>query len=184
MPLVPWAYSVMLPQQPLDLAALAVHLRAVLVGEFDEVVVEDLARLLGPIADLAAAHAVGLDRDDRSAPSCRRRCCARAARGCCRRRASEVIPVVHLVLHFGHARLARAEPDVAAVPVRPQEDDLAQLAVVDRLDVIEVVGLVAALEADADLEPFSSASLLVSMSRRKPAASVQHGFSMNTCFPA
>ena len=57
-------------------------------------------------------------------------------------------------------------------------------AVLDLLDRSMIVRRVAALEADADLQPFSSASLLVSMSRLKPGASTQQGFSMKTCLPA
>ena len=34
----------------------------------------------------------------------------------------EVIPVAHLVFHFGLARLALAHPDGAAVPVGPHEE--------------------------------------------------------------
>jgi hypothetical protein len=64
-----------------------------------------------------------------------------------------VVPVVHLVLHFGHLRLALAYPDAAAVPVGPQEHDLPDGAVVDPFDALLVVGRVATLEADAHLQP-------------------------------
>ena len=45
----------------LDMTALAEHFGPVCVRELIEMVVEDLAVVL-PLADLAAAHAVGLDR--------------------------------------------------------------------------------------------------------------------------
>ena len=59
-PLVPWTCSETLAPRVVLLAALAEHLRAVVVGELDEVVVVDLADA-AVVAAVAAAHAVGLD---------------------------------------------------------------------------------------------------------------------------
>ena len=66
---------------------------------------------------------------------------------------AEVIPVVHLVLHLGHARFARAIPDSATIPIGPQERQVTERAVVNAFDCLHVAGLVAALEADAHSQP-------------------------------
>ncbi len=64
----------------------------------------------------------------------------------------EMVPVAHLVLHFRHSRLAFAEPRLAAVPVSLQQDDFADLAVVDILDLVDVALLVMPLQADNNFE--------------------------------
>ena len=103
---------------------------------------------------------------------------------------AEVVPVVDLVLHFVGSR-PRSWPTrrgcgsrCRAVPVGPQEHELADGAVVDPLDGFDVVGRVAALEADAHLEALLLGQLVGLHELRKPGASTQHGFSMNTCLPA
>ena len=64
----------------------------------------------------------------------------------------EMVPVAHLVFHFGHFRRAVAEPRLAAVPVGLAEDHVADRAIVDLLDAVDVALLVAALQADDHLE--------------------------------
>ena len=107
-PLVPWACSETLLQAVGDVAALAEHLRAVGVGELDGVVVEDLAEVLAPIADLAAAHAVGLDRMGVLDPVADVEVVDVLLADVVAAEPDEVVPVAHLVLHFGLARAARS----------------------------------------------------------------------------
>ena len=73
----------------------------------------------------------------------------------------EVVPVAHLVLHFGQVRtllakrVAGEDPeqrDRPAVPIDPHRQDVADGAVVDPLDRFDILRLMMALQADADLE--------------------------------
>ena len=73
----------------------------------------------------------------------------------------EVVPVAHLVFHFGELAAvlgfqfgARMHPRRLAVPVGAQRDDVADRAVVQALDGFDVAGLMMALEPDPDLEAF------------------------------
>ena len=104
-----------------NLAALAVELAAVRVGEFDEVVVEDLAHALLRVAALVAldagAHAVGLDGMVALDPVADVDVVDVLLDDVVAAEPDEVVPVADLVDHFGHFRFPIAEPDSAAVPV-------------------------------------------------------------------
>ena len=65
-----------------------------------------------------------------------------------------MVPVAHLVFHFGLVRLAAADPDRPAVPIGPHQRDLAQRSLLDPLDLAEVFLAVPALEADDHLQAF------------------------------
>ena len=167
-------------------AGLAEHLRAVGIGELDEVMVEDVAVVA---AVHAAAHAVGLDRvgllrvavlahhpvgdvdvvdvllDDVVAVQ-----------------PQETAPVANLEFHFlGIVLRARAEIAGAAartVPVDAQELDVAELALVDLLDALDVAGLVVPLQADDDLQALLIGQLVrldqLAVARRVGAAGLLH----------
>ena len=57
----------------------------------------------------------------------------------------EVVPVAHLVLHLGHLLLALAHPDALGVPVDAHQGDVADGAVLDALDGVEVERVVVTL---------------------------------------
>ena len=66
---------------------------------------------------------------------------------------SEEVPVAELILHFGQAgAVGRRLGRVARVPIAPHEHDIADRAVFQPLDGLEVGVLVMALESDAHLE--------------------------------
>src|SRR4051812_12480223 len=60
----------------------------------------------------------------------------------------KVVPVAHLVLHFGLSVLAALEPRLAAVPVSAGEDDVADGAVLKRFHRVHVGSLVPTLQSD------------------------------------
>ena len=62
----------------------------------------------------------------------------------------EVVPVAHLVFHFGLAGLADADPEAGAVPVDAGEEDVADLAVLDAGDGFLIARIVMPLQADGD----------------------------------
>src|SRR5690606_25794261 len=57
----------------------------------------------------------------------------------------EVIPITHLVFHFGLFRFTRTYPYAAAIPIHLARHNVAQRAVLYTLDGLAVIGLVAAL---------------------------------------
>ena len=70
---------------------------------------------------------------------------------------SEVVPVAHLVFHFGLARACAGEPRACPVPVNAEQLQVAivdptQFAIVYPLDGLDVPGLVMTLKPDRHLE--------------------------------
>ena len=65
----------------------------------------------------------------------------------------EEVPVANLVLHFGERAAVHGPFDRAAVPIAPQHPHLADCAVAQPADGFQVLGVVMALQADADLQP-------------------------------
>ncbi len=119
-PLVPWTnFADKAPGVRL-LAALAIQFCAVLVGELDEVIVVDLADA-AVVAAVAASHAVGLDGMIALGPVAHVDIVDVLLDDVIAAKPDEMIPVAHLVLHLGLARLARANPDGSAVPVAAQQ---------------------------------------------------------------
>ncbi len=72
----------------------------------------------------------------------------------------EMVPVVELVLDVVHFRLARVEPDVALVPVAAPGQDVADGALLQTLDGLDVRRLVAALGPRGDLQALLLAVLV------------------------
>ena len=170
-----------------DVAALAEHLRAVGIGELDEVVVEDLADA-AVVADLRSRPCRWPRPDDRSSTQLQTSrlwtCCSQMLSP---QSQAKWYQLSHLVLHLGRRLLRGARIQIAAaVPVGPQEQDVADRAVVDLLDRLRgSCGLVAALQARRRPSgPSRRPACWPPSSVRKPAASVQQGFSMKTCLPA
>jgi len=64
----------------------------------------------------------------------------------------EVIPILHLVLHLAHARLARMFPWTLAVPIATHGCDVADRAVMQPLEGFDITGMMAALQADCDFQ--------------------------------
>ena len=65
----------------------------------------------------------------------------------------KVIPVVHLILHLGHARLPRAVPDALRIEVGAGEEQVADQSVMNLVDHLHVVPCVAEVVADSDVQP-------------------------------
>ncbi len=66
----------------------------------------------------------------------------------------EEVPVADLVVEFGLPGLAGKAGAGGAVPIDATEDEIADFVLVDAIDDVDVTGVVAALEADADVEFF------------------------------
>ncbi len=64
----------------------------------------------------------------------------------------KVVPVAHLVFHFGLLRLAPLHPHAVAVPIDAHGGDVADRAVLKPLDGFEIAGIVMPLQADADFQ--------------------------------
>ena len=60
-----------------------------------------------------------------------------------------MIPVVHLVFHFGHALLFGAVPNATSIPIDSQKIDVSDRTVLETLDAINVSLLVPTLQANA-----------------------------------
>ena len=132
--------------------ALAVDAHAVRIGEFHVVVVINLAPLLVH-ALLTAAHAGGGLRMAADEPVGDVDVVNVLLVDVITAQPGEVIPVVALVHEFAHALFAIAEPDAAAVPINLAGNDVADDALLlDLLQRVDVAVLIAALEADDDLE--------------------------------
>ena len=100
------------------LAALAVEFRAVGISEFDEVIIIDLSN--APIiAAVAATHAVGLYGMIALGPIADVEIMDVLLDDVVAAYPDEVIPVAHLVFHFGLAGFAWPDPDRTAVPISP-----------------------------------------------------------------
>src|SRR5205823_12741723 len=101
-------------------------------------------------ADLSAAHAVGADRMRAHDPVGHIEVVDVLLADLIAAQPDVVIPVVDLILDIAHARLARARPDAGAVPVNAHVQYIADHAVVNLVDGVDVVDLVAALRATDD----------------------------------
>ena len=66
----------------------------------------------------------------------------------------KVIPVVHLVLHFGHTILLGAVPNATSIPIDSQKIDISDRTVLETLDAINVSLLVTTLQTNAHRQPF------------------------------
>ena len=97
----------------------------------------------------------------------------------------EVVPVVHLVFHFGllvAVLRAVANPQAAAVPIDAREQDVADRAVVNLLHRFDVARIVPPLQTDGDhAGSFFLAFSLAAMKRRTPGPSTAIGFSVKMC---
>ena len=87
--------------------------------------------LLGLAGPLSAAHSHGPDRRSTDGPAGHVEVVNVLLADVVTREPAEVVPVVHLVLHLGHAGLALAVPDAAAVPVDVSRHDLADRPFMD-----------------------------------------------------
>ena len=97
----------------------------------------------------------------------------------------EVVPVAHLVFHFGLLRLARlATHRPRAVPVDARADDVADRAVVELLDGFDVPRVVVPLQADADHQVLLLGFFVGGQDAAHAGASTATGFSMKMCLPA
>ena len=67
---------------------------------------------------------------------------------------SKVVPIVHLVFHFGHAVLLGPVPNATSIPVDSQKVDVSDRTVLKPLDAIDVSLLVPTLQANAYRQPF------------------------------
>ena len=147
-----------------NLAALAIHLRSVLVGKLDEMIIEDLPHALLRIAVLVAldtrAHAVGFDGMIALDPVGHVQIMDVLLADIVAGEPAEVIPVIDLVLHLGLLGIAVAKPDAATVPVDSREQDIAVLAVMDLLDAADIARIMTPLQSDNDLQPLLIGQLI------------------------
>ncbi len=137
-----------------DLAALAEEAEAVGVFELDSVVIEDGAIFFGA-ADLASSLAGGFDWHlALGDPVGDIEVVAVLFEDVVAAHPSEEVPVADLVVEFGFAVLTGIAGAGGAVPVDAAQDKIADFVLVDAIDEVDVTGVVAALEADADVEFF------------------------------
>ncbi len=71
----------------------------------------------------------------------------------------EIIPIAHLVFHFGQFAAvilfeigAAMQPGSRAVPIGAHGDNITNRAVMEAIDGFDVAGLVMTLQADANLQ--------------------------------
>ena len=64
----------------------------------------------------------------------------------------EIVPVAHLVFHFGLAFLAGIDPEISLVPVHLSADYLSDFSIVDAVEQFAVTPLIMALESYDDIE--------------------------------
>src|SRR5208337_2881998 len=115
------------------LSALAEAVRAIGIGVLDAVVIENLAdAALGP--DLPAANACGLHRCAPRDPVAGVDAVDMLLDDVVTAQPDEMVPVVHLILHLGHARLPRAVPDSLRMEVSPGEEQVANESIVNLAD--------------------------------------------------
>ena len=133
--------------------------RAVRVFEFDGVMVEDFA-VVRAFAGFGAV-AAGADRVTAFEPVDDVEIVDVLFDDVVAADPDEVIPVAHLVFHFGQLAScllfqfsAGVAPGCVAVPIRTHRNDVADCAVLEFFDGVDVAGLVMALEADTDLQIF------------------------------
>src|SRR5438067_1728175 len=134
------------------MTAFAQQNRAIAVSELDHVMVKNLTEIL--LAESAAALALCRGRvivldpiDDVEIVNVLLDDVVAAD-------PQKVIPVAHLVLHFGLPILTALEPRLAAVPISAGQDNVANGAVLKRLDSVHVGSLVPPLQADGNRQPF------------------------------
>src|SRR5665213_1980939 len=132
-------------------AALALDLGSVGVSELDHVVIVNFA-VVDPGANLTAAHPHRGDRMAFHDPIGHVQVVNMLLDDVIAAQPHEVIPVAHLVFHFGLVRLARANPHAGVVPIDAEKAKVAKLPILNPLDGFDVVGLMMALKSDADLE--------------------------------
>ncbi len=125
------------------------HLRAVTVGVLDGVVIEDLA-VVGTDPHLPAPDALGFEGVILHGPVDKVEGVDGLLDDQVAAEPVEVVPVAHLILHFGLAWLAWADPDTGVIAVGPEEGDFADCSVVDTLDYLAGVILVADVQPDRD----------------------------------
>ncbi|MEY3546771.1 MAG: hypothetical protein RLZZ313_1132 [Verrucomicrobiota bacterium] len=136
-----------------DVTALAQERGAIGIGVFEGVMVEDFAVFfLG--ADLAAAHAMSLDRVGVLHPIGDVQVVDVLLGDVIAAQPVEVVPIAHLELEFGLPFFARVDPDATVVPVGPNQVDVAEGAIVQALHGLQIARLVMTLQADADLQVF------------------------------
>ena len=129
-----------------QMTALAIHLVTAGVGVLHEGVVKDL-RLAAVTAHalFTAAHAVGHDRVIVHDPVANIEVVDVLLADLVAAGPDEVVPVVALELHIGHARLTVAIPNAATVPVNAHQVDFTDGAVMQHFNVVDIALLVAAL---------------------------------------
>src|SRR5208283_3388327 len=109
----------------------------------------DLARalILSVVSGRATAHAIGFDGMTVHDPVADVEVMDVLLADIIAAEPGEVIPVVDLEFHLGHALATTAIPNAVAVPVGLQEDESAERAAVDLVDGLDELGRVTALEA-------------------------------------
>ena len=136
---------------PGDLSALAEHPRAVGIFELYHVVVVDFAVLFAD-AHLAAAASVSFYGIGLLDPVGNIQVVHVLLDDMIAAQPVEIIPVVHLVFHFGLALFPRVYPQGAHIPIHPGGYDIAYGALLQFFDPLAVNGLVVALQPDHHVE--------------------------------
>ena len=132
-----------------DVTALAQKFGAVFVGEFNEVVIEDLTTFFAG-ADLASTLALGFDGRAVHEPVDHIEVMDVLFADVVTGEPVEVIPIVQLVFEFGLVWLTISGPNAVTIPVSAGQDDIADSSFVEHLDGRLVIGLVVALQSNGD----------------------------------
>ena len=143
-----------------DVTALRVHLFAVCIGEFDKVMVEDFAVVDAVLTNFASAHGVGGNRVIHlvalaEEPVADVQVVNVLFANVVAAEPVEVIPVAHLIVHFGLPILTSANPNASAVPVNVGVNQIAVLVVfANGFEARFVVALMVSLKTNADSQAF------------------------------
>jgi hypothetical protein len=142
-----------------DLAAFAETAHAAGVGELDRMMIEDFADARGD-ADLAPAHADGLNRCLAGEPVANINPMHVLFDNVIATEPDEMIPVVDLVMHLAHAGTAGAAPDVADVKEGAGVTEIAEETVMNLSNGLEMIGGVAQVMPNGNAQPLSPGLLV------------------------
>lgn len=131
----------------LDVPTLAVHLRAVLVGEFDQMMVKDLAEVQAG-SDFTTTLPLCLDGITVHQPVAHIDVVNMLFVDVIATQPVEVVPVSHLVSHFRVTVLSRVVPYTVIVPVTTQQVDITDCTFTQTTDRFTIGSFVTALQAN------------------------------------
>ena len=116
----------------LNVSALTEHLHATGVGEFNQVVIKDFAMVF-PVSDFTTALPLSRDREVIGEPVDDIDVVNVLFQNMVPTQPIKIIPIAHLIFHFGLSRLAFSHPNATAIPIYLTTSDFSNFTVSDFL---------------------------------------------------